>query len=196
MRPFELIGRRYSPRRLAVLAAAVAAAAVAAAATAAFAVPAATGGHHASAADAARAKAGCARKHLVEHTVKFMTNQPVGTGIPVNPGYMSAYLDELYDFTGNQHVATAAGDLDLLYARPDGHVVQYIAEQMHFSDGTLVGTGTQDRTSVIAQDWVSMAIRGTSGRYAGMSGTWRWRVISKTDPTYPVEDEITLCRKH
>jgi hypothetical protein len=193
MRPFELIGRRYSPRRLAVLAAAVAAAG-----SAAIAAPVAAGRHHASAADAAKpkAKSGCAHKHLVEHTVKFTTNQPVGKGIPVNPGYMSAYLDELYDFTSNQHVATAAGDLDLLYARPDGHVVQYIAEQMHFPDGTLVGTGTQDRASVIAQNWVTMAIRGTAGKYNGMSGTWRWRVISKTDPTYPVEDQITLCRKH
>src|SRR5205814_756035 len=107
----------------------------------------------------------CVRMHLTEHTLKYLPNEPVGpSGAPDKPGWMAGYLTDLDNFGSDQHVAAGTGGLDILSRKPNGHLVQYIAEQVQSPDGTFVGTGAQDQTDVLAQQWVRMAVKGTGGR--------------------------------
>lgn len=146
----------------------------------------------AAAAPAVSGRAGCTRIDLVEPTVKIYPNEQIPD--PAHPpvGAMAVYLDPLQDTAGNT-VGDSAGELDILSQNAsDGHVIETISETLQLADGALVSTGTYDRTTILAGDWVEARIKGVSGAYAGEHGVWKWRRTTATPP-WPVQEQITLC---
>jgi hypothetical protein len=136
---------------------------------------------------------GCVDLNLIDRIVNYYTSMSVSpASVPV--GFKSAYFDQLYDSTGTVIVGSSVGTLDITHQLANGDLSEYLTYQLQFPDGTLVTTGAFDRTDVIAGQWQHARIKGASGRYLGMSGTWNWRIISTTAPGIPVQDEIVLCR--
>jgi hypothetical protein len=135
---------------------------------------------------------GCSHITVIEPTIRIYTNQPV-TSVTAPPvGSMAVYLDPLNDMAGNQ-VGNSAGQVAILYVREsDGHEIEQIAEHLVLPGGILFSSGFYDRSAILAGQWVSARIKGVSGRYAGMSGTWTWRLTSLTPP-FPVEERIVVC---
>ncbi|MDN3358537.1 hypothetical protein [Actinomadura sp. DC4] len=135
----------------------------------------------------------CVRLHLIEHTTSWYGNEQVPPG-QAPPGFMAIYFGDMYDADSNALLGHSAGTNDLMYTRAsDGATIQNVDEQIHLSDGSIAGSGSMSRQDVIAQKWVSEPVKGTSGRYAGLSGTWTWRLISITDPQVPVDEKFVLC---
>jgi hypothetical protein len=136
---------------------------------------------------------GCIELNLIDRIVNYYTNMNVSPASG-HVGFKSAFFNQLYDSTGTVVVGSSVGTLDITHQLSNGDLSEYIAYQLQFPDGTLVTTGAYDRTDVIAEQWQSGPIKGTSGRYFGMSGTYDWRIISTTAPGIPVQEKIVLCR--
>jgi hypothetical protein len=136
---------------------------------------------------------GCVRFHIIERMTRWHGNMDVPPD-KAPPGYMAIYFSDLFDATSNKQVGRSAGTNDLMDKKPDGTIMQYVSEQLHFSDGSVIGSGPMSRNDVIAQKWVSTPIKGTSGKYQGMVGRWTWRIMSLTDPAVPVDEKIVLCQ--
>jgi hypothetical protein len=172
-------------RRLAAIGAAAAACAVAvglAPASAATQDTASSAGHHR-----------CVHLSFTEPTVRFYTNETISSVTTPPVGLMGIYLDPLWDASGNQ-VGQTAGEVEMLYTRAsDGHLIEYIAETLQLPAGSLFSAGTYDRAGIEAADVMSAPIKGVSGAYLGMSGTWNWSLVSRSAP-FPVQEKVTLCR--
>lgn len=142
----------------------------------------------------AQARPGCIVLNMIERTPRWYGNKKVDPrNVPV--GFKAIYFDDVYDSAGHKKIGDAAGVNHAIGKRPsDGHMVQYVTQQFQLPDGDLVAEGAMDRSAVIAQHWVSTRIKGLTGRYVGMSGTWSWRLTDLTQPQMPLEEKIVLCR--
>jgi hypothetical protein len=135
----------------------------------------------------------CTELNMVEVIVHAYGNMTVTSLISPPPGLMGIYFDQLNDSTGTTQVGSAAGHFDIMYKRPDGSDVEYFSENAHLADGTFFVAGSYDRADILGQHWLSFPVKGTSGRYLGMDGTWSWRVLRFTYPSFPIQDKIILC---
>jgi hypothetical protein len=140
---------------------------------------------------------GCIQLHIFENTKQFyLGNTLTGVGAAGN------YLDRLYssgDFS--TQIGNGVGTYDLVYQRTsDGHMIEYSTEHDQFAEGSFVISDYFDRTAMFAMEWVGgengqgMKVRGVSGKYLGMTGTVKWRVLSFTQPGIPTELIYVLCR--
>ncbi|HEU5333406.1 MAG TPA: hypothetical protein VFU73_11585 [Actinocrinis sp.] len=148
----------------------------------------------ASAAAGKTADAGhrCVHLTVIEPTIRIYTSVPVDPAVGPTPGVQVAYFDPLQDSAGNQ-IGQSVGQVDMLYTRAaDGHLIEDIAENLQLADGTLMSAAVYDRVQVLSGNWVSAPIRGVSGAYSGMSGTWSFRLLSHVAP-FPVQEEISMC---
>jgi hypothetical protein len=137
----------------------------------------------------------CIRLHTTENTPRWYTSEDVPPG-GAGPGFIALYFGELYDAKTHAVVGHSGGSNHLLYTRPsDGAVIQYVDEQFDLGDGSFIASGSMSRQDVISLKWVSEPLRGTSGKYLGMTGTWKWRLMSTTDPNLPTDEIFTLCGK-
>jgi len=109
------------------------------------------------------------------------------------PGFMTTYWCDVFD-TSNNLIGTSVGTMIILYKRPsDGHLIEYISEQIQLKDGAFHAAGYVDRSDVFAQDWCGYPAVGISGRYEGMTGYRKWR-IKELEGQYPLISEIELHR--
>jgi hypothetical protein len=129
---------------------------------------------------------------MIEKIRSFTTNMEADPrNVPA--GWAAVYTDELYDEKGSELIGAAFGVNHAIYKREsDGHMIQYVTEQFQLPEGTLSAEGPMDREAVIAQEWVSIPIRGTGGLFLGMAGLWRWRLFDLSDPLMPLYSNITL----
>jgi hypothetical protein len=134
----------------------------------------------------------CIQLNLIELTETIYSNVAPSSDVPV--GTMAIYFDNLYDSSGTTLLGHSDGHIDIMYRNFAGHDIESVAETMQFPDGTLLFTGTLDRTVLLAQEPVTSAVQGTSGRYLGMHGSIVWRIVSLAPPNYPVSEQITMCR--
>lgn len=94
--------------------------------------------------------------------------------------------DELFDADGNK-VGTSTG-LSVIFAAPDGSMMQLFSGTDEFPDGTVVWTGAcPSEPSDIASEHSVVAV-GSSGRYLGKVGTRKFQFLEK-----PSED-LTIIR--
>lgn len=136
----------------------------------------------------------CVDMHLYEVMLHWYANGPVSHNLPV--GFQSTWFDGMYDWTTRDQLGTSTGALDIMYQRAsDGHEMQYLWEQAQFPEGTMALEGPYDRTDVVSFKWVGSPAKGLSGKYAGWTGYWQWRLIVPTTPNTdpPFEDMIHLC---
>jgi len=146
----------------------------------------------ASAAPARPGGPGCVTVDFIEPTPSFYSNIPITPQAPYTVGFQGAAFDKLYDAAGTQIGTSVVASDNVFQRASDGHVFEHIAETMNLADGTLAGTGTFDRTTVAAQGWLHGRITGLSGRYAGLSGEWTWR-LNAMQPPYPAHEIGVLC---
>ncbi|NUR61489.1 MAG: hypothetical protein HOV87_22930 [Catenulispora sp.] len=136
---------------------------------------------------------GCVTVDFIEPTPTFYSNVPMNPQDPYALGFQGAAFDKIYDAAGNQ-IATSVVASDNLFRRAsDGHVFKHVNETMNFPDGTLAGDIVADTTVIAAGNWVQGRITGLSGRYAGLSGPWSWR-LDAVAPPYPAHEIGVLCR--
>jgi hypothetical protein len=110
------------------------------------------------------------------------------------PGFMTTYWTDVFN-TDNERIGTSIGAMIILYKRPsDGHLIEYIVEQIQLKDGSLASEAYLDRTDVLAQNICEQSLWGTSGRYAGMRGTRKYR-IEELEGQYPLIAEMELHRE-
>lgn len=119
--------------------------------------------------------------NITERTVKFNyigELQP----LPINKvGDSIVYFDEIYDADG----ATIGGVVGMVVAThvlPNGHLMTHYEEAIELPDGTLRGSGSQDRQLVLAGEWMRFPVVGTGGKFLGLTGIREWAV------TRPVAD--------
>src|SRR5882724_6384399 len=115
---------------------------------------------------------------MIEKTTKIHMNMEVDPrNVPI--GWVALYFDDLYTEDESELIGRAFGVNQAIYKREsDGHIIQYVTEQFQLPEGNLVAEGPIDRERVVAQEWVSIPVKGTSGLYLGMTGLWSWRIIS------------------
>ncbi|GAA2345381.1 allene oxide cyclase barrel-like domain-containing protein [Dactylosporangium salmoneum] len=148
----------------------------------------------ATATGAGHGKYGCTTIDYFERTDKHDANKPLPDPRNVPVGLQLTYFDSVYDPSGTTKVGDAAGVNSMVEKRAsDGHIIQYVTQQYTFADGSLVASGSMDRSDVIGQKWVGTPVYGTAGRYLGLAGTWTWRLVDLTDPTAPAVVKFTLC---
>jgi hypothetical protein len=135
---------------------------------------------------------GCIKLNLIDRITNFYTNANVPPS-SVSVGFKSAHFDQLYDSTGSTVVGSAVGTVDITNQLPSGDVIEYLADQLQFPEGTLLAAGAYNHTSVVAQQWQSGRIKGTSGRYQGMRGVFNWRILTLTALGTSVQENIVLC---
>jgi allene oxide cyclase-like protein len=136
----------------------------------------------------------CVHLTLIEPTIRIYLNAPVDPTVGVVVGTQVAYFDPLLDTSGHQ-IGQSVGMVDILYRASNGHLIQDIDENLQLPGGTLLTTGTYDRVQGLSGAWETAPLTGLSGAYAGMSGTWTWRVTSHVAP-FPVQEELSLCTDH
>lgn len=136
---------------------------------------------------------GCSTLNLAEPTVTFYSNEVYTPGANAKAGFKGAAFDPLYDPAGNT-VGSSVVSSDTLGAvrPPSDHVYEYIAETMDLSGGSLSLTGSFDQTTIAALGWLHGRVAGVSGKYAGLSGTWTWRLESLAPP-HTTQHVIVLC---
>jgi hypothetical protein len=129
--------------------------------------------------------------------VEKVTKKDLNASGPIEefgPGMMATYWCDVFD-TEDNLIGTTVGCMDILYTDPEtGSMLEHVAEQIRLPDGTIMAWGTIDRVNVIGQKWITYRAEGTSGRYLGMSGTRTWRIMSLTDPAYPIVARMELHR--
>jgi hypothetical protein len=136
---------------------------------------------------------GCVTVDFIEPTPTFYSNVPITPQAPYTVGFQGAAFDTIYDAAGNP-IATSVVATDNIFKRAsDGHVFKHINETMNFPDGTLAGDIVADANAIAAGNWVQGRITGLSGRYAGLSGPWNWR-LNVVAPPYPAHETGLLCR--
>jgi hypothetical protein len=110
------------------------------------------------------------------------------------PGFMTTYWTDVFN-TDNELIGTSIGTMIILYERPsDGHLIEYICEQIQLKDGCLASEAYLDRTDVLEQNVCEQTLWGTSGRYAGMKGSRKYR-IEELEGQYPLIAEMELHRE-
>ena len=131
---------------------------------------------------------GCVTLSVVDITVQGYRPPQSQPGVQV--GTFGTYTDVVYDSSGKTAIGTAVGSLDILYQAANGDLIQYRNEQWELPGGTLAYASREDRTR-----WASPQhgrVIGTSGSYAGLSGSIVWQVIGTgNSPTVP--ETFTLC---
>lgn len=135
----------------------------------------------------------CITFDYVEPTTIVASNVPLDNPVPAL-GTQVALLDKINDWSGKE-VGSSIAAVDILYVdQTTGHQMEESTETMNFPDGELFSGGVYDRHVMLDEmAWVSAPIEGIGGRYLGYSGTFYWRLMSKTDP-WPVEDKVVVCR--
>jgi hypothetical protein len=109
------------------------------------------------------------------------------------PGFMSTYWCDIFN-RQDELIGTSVSTMIILYERPsDGHMIEYISEQVQLKDGCFAAVGTVDRSDVFAQNWAGYPAVGLSGRYAGMTGHRKWKIMELSGQ-YPLISEIELHR--
>lgn len=149
------------------------------------AIPGAAAAHAAGTTDHDR---GCVKLSVVDITVQGYRPPQSQPGAQV--GTFGTYTDVVYDSTGTIAVGTAIGSLDIMYQAANGDLIQYRTEQWQLAGGTIAYSSREDRTQ-----WFNPQhgrVIGTSGSYAGMSGSIDWQVIG-TGNSPKVPESITLC---
>lgn len=135
---------------------------------------------------------GCVTITLIEKLIKFIpfSHQLMG------PGTFGTYFDQLFTTTASTDVqATGIGSFDLMFAKPNGHIEEWVTEQWQFPNGTFAGQGPFDRNLMLAGHLVHTPLVGTSGAYLGMHGVISWKAINLTSPgNPPALDKIVLCK--
>lgn len=135
----------------------------------------------------------CVTLNLAEPTVTFYSNEVYTPGANAKAGFKGAAFDPLYDPAGNT-VGSSVVSSDTLGAvhPPSDHVQEYIAETMDLPGGSLSLTGSFDQTTIAALGWQHGRVTGVSGKYAGLSGTWTWRLESLAPP-HTTQHVIDVC---
>jgi hypothetical protein len=101
-----------------------------------------------------------------------------GAEYGVHLGSSVEWEDELYDADGTQ-IGTAKGT-SVVFARPDGTVMQIVSARDDYPDGSVAWAGTY--TMFPATEAKSVPAHGISGRYHGLSGTRSFQVLDRPDP--------------
>ncbi|MGP3971958.1 allene oxide cyclase barrel-like domain-containing protein [Streptomyces sp. 6N223] len=143
---------------------------------------------------AERPKRECEHWRLKEEMISWDTNMDPGTDVPA--GFMAVWLDELYDWETGELVATATGNMDIIYETAEGHDIEYQYEIFHFPEGTFTSQSAFDRFDVVEGEFITQPVRGLSGKYEGWKGTWTWRIMEiPEDPNQapPFETIIDIC---
>lgn len=108
-------------------------------------------------------------------------------------GFMTTYWCDIFD-RADELIGTSVGTMIILKKRQsDGHLIEYISEQIQLKDGTFAAAGIVDRSDVFAQNWAGYPITGTSGRYLGMTGMRRWKIMTLSGQ-YPLIAEMNMHR--
>jgi hypothetical protein len=135
---------------------------------------------------------GCLHFGLSERTVRTMTN---AAKLPDDwdAGTMATYFDDVYDDAGNR-VGTTVGTMSIISKDPvDGHLNEYLSEQIMLPDGAITARGGFSRKAALDQQWLGYPAVGTGGRYTGMTGTRAFRIADMSDPTFPISVRMVLC---
>jgi hypothetical protein len=110
------------------------------------------------------------------------------------PGFMTTYWTDVFN-TDNELIGNSIGTMIILYKRPsDGHLIEYISEQIQLKDGVLASEAYLDRTDVLEQNVCEQSLRGVSGRYTGMTGSRKYR-IEELEGQYPLIADMELHRE-
>lgn len=102
---------------------------------------------------------------------------------PANPfpgsevGSAGVYYDDIYDEEGTV-VGHTVGYAEAIEKREsDGHIIMTYYESIELPEGMLKATGTIDQTTIFAGEWIHLDLKGTSGKFLGMSGSRDWQAI-------------------
>jgi len=107
-------------------------------------------------------------------------------------GVQATWFCDIVDANG-EFVGNTIGTMTILGEDwRTGHWREHIAEQFIFRDGAITCWGTQDRTDVIAQKWITYRAEGTSGIFFGMNGTRSYQITSLEDDGYPAHGKWEL----
>jgi hypothetical protein len=120
---------------------------------------------------AAQPPPGCVVLDNLTEKIVGGTETEVGGPWP-SVGDSGTYVDYLYDPDGKQ-VGTIYGKIAVLYARPDGHLMQWADERIELAGGVIEVQGIFDVTQAETGTWEYGPAVGTSGGYKEKVGK-RW----------------------
>jgi Allene oxide cyclase barrel like domain len=109
------------------------------------------------------------------------------------PGFMTTYWCDIFN-RDDELIGTSVGTMIILSKDPEtGNMIEYISEQFQLKDGCFAAAGYVDRSDVFAQNWAGYPCVGLSGRYAGMTGYRKWKIMELSGQ-YPLISEIEMSR--
>jgi hypothetical protein len=141
-------------------------------------------------ANAATDRKGCVTFDVVDRTVEAWqpTNKPPASALSIG-----TYADVINNAADTTQIGTATGTATVLSVRPDGHQVEFLAQQWQLPDGVVAYQDTFDRTAMLAGQTVRGPAEGITGRYAGLTGTMEWKLIGYGLGSHKVPEHFTLC---
>jgi hypothetical protein len=105
-------------------------------------------------------------------------------------GGSSTFTDYLYD-PNDKLVMTNRGFADVPDRAANGHLLEFGFEQFTLDDGAFHTGGEFDITQGFKGDWVTVHAVGTAGRYLGMTGYRKFRLVV---PGKLLKAQVKLCR--
>ena len=140
----------------------------------------------------------CIHLHFFENTTAYYRGNSA-TGV----GAVGSYHDRLWASSAfAKQIGAGMGTFAVTSQDSvSGDLIEYSTEQDQFAGGSFVISDYFDRTLMLAGHWVGgtdgagMYVKGTSGRYLGMTGKVVWRILSLTKTGVPTELKYVLCGK-
>lgn len=92
-------------------------------------------------------------------------------------GNSGTYIDYLYDENGKK-IATVFGEVNVLYKRPDGHLMEWAHERIELDGGVIEAQGIFDVTRADKQHtWEFAPAVGISGGYKEKVGRRYFQIV-------------------
>ncbi|MFC8078566.1 hypothetical protein ACFUN8_23855 [Streptomyces sp. NPDC057307] len=149
--------------------------------------------------DAAKARPHSKKKcvtSLEGWTEETMQHFRIGPANPYpvqNVGEALIYDDLIFD-ENDKEVGHAVGYVNAVRRAADGDLITTYNHTVELPEGNLTGVGLVNRTEMFAGAEATFHVKGTSGAYAGKTGTLKWTLLqSPPDFDTRVSLDLKLC---